>query len=69
MTLASAGGRADFLELNGTNNSDIFNVNGPADQIQVFAPGAGGLFVTDALHTGGIAHVQLRGSVATTSST
>ncbi len=61
MTFASAGGRTDYLELNGTNNSDLFNVNGPADQIQVLAPGAGGLFVTDALHTGGILHAQLRG--------
>ena len=59
VTFNSAGGRADFLELNGTNNSDIFNVNGGADQIQIVNQTGG--FVTVGLNTGGITNVQLRG--------
>ena len=59
VTFASAGGREDVLELYGTNDSDIFNVNGPADTIQILNPTSGS--VTTQLHTGGISALEARG--------
>lgn len=54
----SGGGRSDQLELDGTNNSDTFNVLGASDTVQVLSASAA--FVTDVLHTGGIGSLQLR---------
>ncbi|TPW07522.1 MAG: Hemolysin-type calcium-binding region domain protein, partial [Acidimicrobiaceae bacterium] len=59
MTFTSLGGREDVLELNGTNDSDIFNVNQTADQIQIVR--ATTAFVTVALNTTGINTLDLRG--------
>jgi hypothetical protein len=59
VTFASAGGREDVLALYGTNNSDVFNVNGPGDTIQILTPTGG--FVTTVLHTGGISTLELSG--------
>ena len=47
------------LELNGTDNSDVFDVNFPADQIQIFDQASS--LVTVALNTGGINALELRG--------
>jgi hypothetical protein len=58
-TLAkTGGGRSDALELNGTSNSDTFNV-GSSDIIQIV--GLGSAFVTRLLSTPGINGVILRG--------
>ena len=59
VSFASGGGREDILELNGTNNSDTFNVNSPADQIQILDQASS--FVTVTLNTGGIDVLKLRG--------
>ena len=59
MSFASATTRADILELNGTNNSDTFDVNSPADQIQILDQASS--FVTVVLNTSGINTLELRG--------
>jgi hypothetical protein len=59
VTFASAGGREDVLTLYGTNNTDVVNVNGPGDIIQLATINGG--FVTPLLHTGGINILELDG--------
>jgi len=60
VTFASAGGREDNVDILGTNNSDIFTANGPADTVLItdrttFNP------ITETLHTGGASILQLSG--------
>ncbi len=59
VSFASAGGREDVLELNGTNDSEIFDVDGAADTIQVTRLSSA--FETDLLNTDGISVLELRG--------
>lgn len=59
VNFTSAGGREDVLELNGTQDSDVFDVNQVADRIQITNPTGG--FVTVALNTAGINLAELRG--------
>ncbi len=60
VTFASAGGREDNVDILGTNNSDVFTANGPADTVLItdrttFNP------ITETLHTGGASILQLSG--------
>jgi hypothetical protein len=59
VNFASGGGREDVLRLAGTDNSDIFAVNGAADSVAISTPSGG--FVTTLLNTGGINVLELRG--------
>ena len=59
VNFTSAGGREDILELSGTQASDIFNINSPADTVQILNPVFS--FVTVVLNTAGINVLDLRG--------
>ena len=56
---AGAGTGTDTLELNGTANSDTFNLTGATNQVQILNSTAG--FVTDTIGTIGVGQITLRG--------